>query len=55
MFDVLWLRLMLGDTGALFLLDRYVIFMKYIARCGFTVHGGITLGHGGRYCNTTGL
>ncbi len=28
-----------------------ILFMKY----SFTVHGGITLGHGGHYCNTTGL
>ncbi len=44
----------------LFVLDQYVIcnmylFLKYIARSGFTVHGGITLGHGGHYCNTTGF
>ncbi len=26
-----------------------VLFMKYIARCGFTIHGGITLGHGRHY------
>ncbi len=32
-----------------------ILFMKYIVKCGFTVHGGLTLGHSGHYCDTTGL
>ncbi len=31
----------------------FILFIKYIARCGFTVHGDITFDHSGHYCNTT--
>ncbi len=32
-----------------------ILFVEYIARRGFPVHGGATLGHSGHYCNTNGL